>query len=380
MRHGTRGTGRRLLVVSHPAVIEANQAIYAELVALDWDVRLVVPARWRHEYASGAFTAERSPELGDRVVGRPVVLAGKVQRHLYVPPLGAALRGWGPPAVAYLEEETFGLPAAQWGRWLARKGIPFGVQADENLDRRLHPIARRAQSQTLSRAAFVTARSPTAERLVRRQSSRPIVEVIPHAVPGWELRPHAPERPFTVGFAGRLIAEKGMAELLEAVRGLSGPARLLLVGNGAMRDVIQHADLGSDHTVEVRTTVRHHEMAAAYAEMDVLVLPSRTTPTWAEQFGRVLVEALWCGVPVIGSDSGEIPWVIETTGGGFVFREGDAHHLLERLEAMRTDPGLRRRFAEIGRRKVEEQFAVEAVARQMSDLLARVADGAPRAR
>jgi glycosyltransferase involved in cell wall biosynthesis len=58
-------------------------------------------------------------------------------------------------------------------------------------------------------------------------------------------------------------------------------------------------------------------MRDAYAEMDVLVLPSRTTSRWAEQFGRVLIEALWCGVLVVGS--GEIPWIVETTGGGRVF-------------------------------------------------------------
>ncbi len=55
----------------------------------------------------------------------------------------------------------------------------------------------------------------------------------------------------------------------------------------------------------------------------MLALPSRTTPTWKEQFGRVIVEALWCGVPVVGSDSGEIPWLIELTGGGLTFPEGE---------------------------------------------------------
>ena len=64
-------------------------------------------------------------------------------------------------------------------------------------------------------------------------------------------------------------------------------------------------------------------MPALYREMDVLVLPSRTTPTWAEQFGKVLCEALLCGTPVIGSSSGEIPWVVTTTGGGLVYPEGD---------------------------------------------------------
>ena len=48
-------------------------------------------------------------------------------------------------------------------------------------------------------------------------------------------------------------------------------------------------------------------MPELYREMDVLVLPSRTTATWAEQFGKVLCEALLCGVPVVGSVVGRDP-------------------------------------------------------------------------
>jgi glycosyltransferase involved in cell wall biosynthesis len=114
-------------------------------------------------------------------------------------------------------------------------------------------------------------------------------------------------------------------------------------------------------------------MATAYARMDVLVLPSRTTPTWAEQFGRVLVEALWCGVPVIGSDSGEIPWVIKSTGGGMVFPEGNVEALSERIADLRADRALRDDLARTGRASVERLFGVEAVGQLLADLLREVA-------
>ncbi len=94
----------------------------------------------------------------------------------------------------------------------------------------------------------------------------------------------------------------------------------------------------------------HDQMAAGYAQLDVLVLPSRTTPTWKEQFGRVIVEALWCGVPVVGSDSGEIPWLIGLTGGGLVFPEGDSEALAGRLSELREAPALRERLALAGPR------------------------------
>jgi glycosyltransferase involved in cell wall biosynthesis len=106
--------------------------------------------------------------------------------------------------------------------------------------------------------------------------------------------------------------------------------------------------------------------------MDVLVLPSRTTPTWAEQFGRVLVEALWCGVPVVGSDSGEIPWVIETTGGGLVFPEGDVATLAETLAQLRREPELREQLARTGRASVEALFGVQAVGQRLESVMREV--------
>src|SRR5205807_7518295 len=129
---------------------------------------------------------------------------------------------------------------------------------------------------------------------------------------------------------------------------LTGQTRLRLTGNGPMRDELSGV-ARNGLEVEIVSDISHDDMATAYARMDVLVLPSRTTPTWAEQFGRVLVEALWCGVPVIGSDSGEIPWVINSTGGGVVFPEGDVEALAGRIAHLRADPALRHNLARTGR-------------------------------
>jgi glycosyltransferase involved in cell wall biosynthesis len=115
-------------------------------------------------------------------------------------------------------------------------------------------------------------------------------------------------------------------------------------------------------------------MACAYAQLDVLVLPSHTTPTWKEQFGRVLIEALWCDVPVVGSDSGEIPWLIGLTGGGLTFPEGDREALAARLVELRQAPELRRRLAATGRASVDRLFSVPAATDQLERLLAHAAD------
>lgn len=364
---------RRVLVVSHPAVLAVNQLPYAELRRHGWDQFLVTPALWRHEYASAVFAPEVLPELRGRVVGRRIVLPGRVQRHLYLTRperLVADVR----PDVAFVEAEPTSVAGFQWSAPLARARIPFGLQVAENIDRPWPLPARAFRRRTLPHAAFVAARSPSAAALIHRLRPNLAAPVIPHHVPSW---PYVPRRSsqgiFVVGYAGRLVEQKGLDLVIDAARGLEGVA-VRLVGNGPLRDELQARARGAGVELEIDTTVKHEGMAAAYAGFDVLVLPSRTTLTWVEQFGRVLVEALWCGVPVIGSDSGEIPWVIGSTGGGLVFPEGDVRALREAIVRLRDTPGLRRDLAVRGAERARSQFSVEAVAERLHLALSRALD------
>jgi glycosyltransferase involved in cell wall biosynthesis len=361
------GRPRSLLVVSHPCVVPANQAVYARLRERGWSVTLVVPERWRHEYAAGSFQATAWPGMEDVLRPLRVALAGRPQRHFYLarprPVITAAC-----PCAAFLEQEPFSLSGVQWGAALHRLGIPFGLQADENLDRSLPVPIKFARRWLLEHAAFVTARSPAAGELVRRWGAKGEVEVVPHAVPDWHCPEHVENGPFTIGFAGRLVPEKGLQDLIAAAERVGGPLRVLLAGNGPMRTALESASR-PEMQVEVRADFSHETMPAAYAQMDVLVLPSRTTPTWKEQFGRVLVEALSCGVPVVGSDCGEIPWVIDATNGGRVFPEGDVDALTRVLSDLRDDPALRGRLGEQGRDAVRRRFSLDACADGLESLI-----------
>jgi len=369
---------RRLLVLSHPAVLAVNQLPYVELRLHGWDPYLVVPARWRHVYAAGTFPHETAPELRGRVAARRVVLAGRVQRHVYVMHPGRLIDELAPEA-AFLEAELTSAAAFQWSRPLAHRGIPYGVQAAENLDRPWPLMARVFRAATISDASFVASRSPTAAKLAQRARPDVAAPVIPHHVPAWPPSSESSERPddgLVVGFAGRLVPEKGLDTLIEAAAGLDG-ITVRLVGNGPERDRLtaQAAQLGV--RLELRPDIAHERMASAYARFDVLVLPSRTTPTWTEQFGRVLVEAMWCGVPVIGSSSGEIPWVIESTGGGLVFKEGDATALRRAIAELRDSPARRRELGSSGQERVRDTFSVEAVARALSGALTEAVQRSP---
>ena len=373
-----RTAAPRLLAVSHPAVTSVNQEVYRELARRGWEVTIVLPSRWRHDYASAPLRPRPLPGLEGSLRPTPVVLPGRPQRHLYLARCRALARRLQPDVV-FVEADAYALVATQWSLALGGLGAPFGVQCAENIDRPLPAAVRRLRTRVLRRAAFVAARSASAARLARQWGARGEVGVAPHSVPAWETPPERRREVFTVGYAGRLTPSKGLEDLLAAVRRLQAPVELLLLGNGELRDRLEGQAIPGSR-VRVLDGLTHAEMPAGYAQLDVLVLPSRTTATWKEQFGRVIVEALWCGVPVVGSDSGEIPWVIESTGGGTTYPEGDVEALAAELTALREDPGQRERLAATGRAAVERLFSVPAATDSLERLLLRAAGSVPAAR
>jgi glycosyltransferase involved in cell wall biosynthesis len=103
---------------------------------------------------------------------------------------------------------------------------------------------------------------------------------------------------------------------------------------------------------------------SVYRRADVLIVPSKTVRNWKEQFGRVVIESLACGVPVITSDSGELPQLMEQTGGGWSFPEDNADALAHAIRHVIANPREARECAERGRRAVEQLFSADAVARR----------------
>jgi glycosyltransferase involved in cell wall biosynthesis len=118
--------------------------------------------------------------------------------------------------------------------------------------------------------------------------------------------------------------------------------------------------LGIAERVHFDGSIPSAQMPAYLQQLDALVLSSRTRPNWKEQFGRVLVEAMACEVAVIGSDSGEIPYVIGEAG--LVFPEGDEAALCAHLRRLMMSPSLRLELGRSGRQRILEKFTQAQVA------------------
>jgi len=183
-----------------------------------------------------------------------------------------------------------------------------------------------------------------------------------------ELRAElAGEDRLLVGYVGRLVPEKGIDLLLRAVSELGDEVAVCLLGSG--REEARLRALADDLPgLEVRWQphVPRDEVARYLNAFDVLVLPSRSIPTWQEQFGRVLVEAMACGTPVVGSSSGAIPEVIGDAG--LVFPEGDHAALAEVLARLHDDEELRRELGRRGLARARDHFSPEKDLQRLVEL------------
>lgn len=184
-----------------------------------------------------------------------------------------------------------------------------------------------------------------------------------------------------IGYVGRLLHMKGVDLLLDAVAQLRATGhrnlKVLLLGSGEAENNLrrQVIDLGLGDIVKFIGTVPHKHVPDHMHALDILVLPSRRVNMWAEQFGRVLVEAMAAGKIVIGSSSGAIPEVIGDAG--FVFRENDVQDLANRLSAALTlDAQSDRDLRSRARARAAEQYNWRRFAERSRDAMRSVWKGA----
>jgi glycosyltransferase involved in cell wall biosynthesis len=194
----------------------------------------------------------------------------------------------------------------------------------------------------------------------------------------WEM----PEGAVVIGFCGRLQEFKGVLDLVAAIDRIrrSDPAkdvRLILLGSGLLEPRLR--ELQQERPWLLLAPPRRHEEVAAFMQaLDMFVLPSRENrqaQPWKEQFGHVLIEAMACGVPAIGSSSGAIPEVIgnpEQT-----FPEGNVQMLAERIERIFLESEWASLVSRCQRERVNSCFTNEAIARQWFEFLWKRQGGRP---
>ncbi len=386
-------------MISKACVVGAYQRKLEELAAQEgMELLVIVPPYWQEE--ARQIQLEPLHIEGYRLEVEPIRFNGKF--HLFhFPGLAKHFREFRPDLV-HVDEEPYNL-ATLHSLWLARRiGAKTLFFTWQNLFRQYPPPFRWVEQHCFRTVDAAIAGNEEAIGVLRRKGFDKPVEIIPQfgvdpdifspAQPAISmedtrtdlenartqdtqssvLSPQSsfvgPQPSFRIGFAGRLVEPKGLMDLLEAVAGMEEDCTLTLVGAGPMQATLQARaeSLRISHRLTIIPGIPSKEMPSVLQNMDVLVLPSRTRPNWKEQFGRALVEAMACGVPVVGSDSGEIPHVIGDAG--LVFPEGNVEALRSHLRALRSSPELRDELGWRGRARVLDRFTQARVAEQTYEL------------
>ncbi len=310
----------RVLRVYHAGRDPSHRLRERALLEAGVDVTLVVPEVWPEGGAQERLSAEPF-----RVIELAVSRPSDVNRHTYATDVASVIRDVQPDLVD-IHEEPFSLATRQWLR--AAGGLPCVSYAAQNVDKRFPPPFAQYERSALSRLAGISPCSAQAASVVRGKGFAGVIEVLPLGRDAAAYHPgeqSSHDDAIVLGLVGRLVPEKGVADALHVLAAVrrSRDARLLVIGQGPEEAPgrVLAGELGLAEAVDWRPWRSGDQMAAAYRSMHVVLLPSRATKTWTEQFGRVIVEAQASGAVVAGYESGSIPEVLGAAG--IAVAEGD---------------------------------------------------------
>jgi glycosyltransferase involved in cell wall biosynthesis len=350
----------KALILSKALLAASYRQKLTALARLGVEVTAVVPSRWKE----GGRLQLLEPGLDGtyRVVVTEVRFTGHFHAHYY-PDLARIVREEQPDLI-HLDEEPYNLATFLGARIASRANVPSLFFAWQNINRRYPLPFRLTEKYVYRHAAHALAGNQDARRVLREKGFRPDITVVPQfGVDPDTFRPQSSvQRHFTVGFVNRLVEAKGPMVALDALLGLPPDVGMCIVGDGPLRSRIQSTvrSRGLTDRVDLKARIPSTEMPELLASLSVIILPSLTSGTWKEQFGRILIEAMSCGIPVIGSDSGEIPNVIGDAG--LIVPEGDVRALAGAIRAIQTDAALRADLSQRGRERVLKKFTHAHVA------------------
>ncbi|MBV6621537.1 MAG: hormogonium polysaccharide biosynthesis glycosyltransferase HpsO [Rivularia sp. (in: Bacteria)] len=378
----------KILVASHTYIVDLNCEKLRALSRLqsDIEVTVVVPKKWR---PGGVQNKIIETEYRDEGNFRIVPVSNFSQNHQGLLTFGSDivnLLSEFRPNIIHVEQGSRGLAYAQmitlnallglkaknvfftWWNLPYNLKFPISILENYNLDNS-HGIISGNQD------GAVILRERGYEGPIKVMPQLGVDETLftPKVQPELASKLGIESNDFVVGFVGRFVPEKGIMTLLDALVKIKDKSwKFLLLGRGELKEeILQKAtEKGIQDRIILVESVPHDKVADYINLMSTLILPSETTYKfktltsvgWKEQFGHVIIEAMACKVPVIGSDSGEIPHVIGNAG--LIFPEGNSGELANRLEQLIDNADFTENIAQMGYAKAMAQYTNTALAKQ----------------
>lgn len=378
----------RILVASHTYIVDINCEKLRILSQLEpeIEVTVVVPKKWK---PGGVQNKIIETQYRDEGKFRIVPVSNFSQNHQGLLTFGAdlipLLRKFR-PQIIQVEQGSRGLAYAE----MITLNQLLGLKAKNvfftwwNLPYNLKFPVSLLEKYNLTHSHGIISGNQDGAEILRQQGYKGQIKVMPQLgvdetlftpTPQPELATKLGIEPhdFVVGFVGRFVQEKGLLTLVNALASLKDKSwKFLLLGRGSLQSELMNQ--AAEHNIQDRIilveSVSHDEVPKYINLMSTLVLPSETnyklknitSVGWKEQFGHVLIEAMACKVPVIGSNSGEIPYVIGDAG--LIFPEADAKALADCIVQLMEKPELAKKLGEMGCQKAMTQYTNKALAKQ----------------
>jgi glycosyltransferase involved in cell wall biosynthesis len=358
----------KVLMISKDLVVGAYHKKLEELARLGVELSLIVPPSWRNQ------KLEIQNGTGYTIYPMKIMFNGQYHFYFYLG-LHEIIKKKIRPDIVHIDEEHYNPVTFQAMRLAKKLGARSLFFTWQSIYKKLSFPFSAIEKYNLENADFAIAGNKDAEEILKRKGYEREIAVIPQVgvdpelfckreTSGIRKKLNIGEDRFVVGFIGRLVEEKGILDLIEAVSKLKEDVILLLMGSGPLRREIIHK--AKKHGIEDRVKMIGHipslEIPRYMNSLSCLVLPSLTRSHWKEQFGRVLIEAMSCEVPVIGSSSGEIPNLIGDAG--MIFQEGKVADLIEKLNFLMLDNETRKSLGKKGRRRVLKNYTQKKIAEE----------------
>ncbi len=364
----------KLLVIGHPLIIDANRKfwnVYAQTSQALVDV--LMPSRWSsnlNKDISYQFNSDTDAQFRN-LFPSTAFIKGNGSFYFYNPFQVLKVMWHDKYDAIYLNQETWAMSTllVLICKLLSPNAkTPVYLYVQQNLKkmklRFLHPYER-----FISRFihAFLYCSEGVKDVLRWKKITTPCV-YFPLAFDEDSYRVKSlasSSTDFRIGYLGRISEEKGMRVLLKAcgeLKKVNFPFKLVLGGNGPLV-----AEMKTYDFVEYVGLIPHSQAHTFYEKIDCFILPSQTWPNWKEQFGRVIVESLAAGVPILGSSSGSIPEVMGKADWNWVFEESSHLEIAQKIsdlkDFLQTEAGQKSLAHSI--QKNHEIFSMRSVAKNI---------------
>ncbi len=371
---------RKILSIGHSYIVGVNRRLVNEMSRISagkWEVCAIAPTKLTNDFRDFEYRSE--PTDICKITDLPVYFDTPIHVMSYDWRIADILKSdWD---IVHCWQEPYVVCGGQIA-YLTPKTAKLVYYSPQNIQKRYPPPFGWIESYAVNRMDGLIGVGETAtqmwhQKLGKKLEDKPTT-TIPHGIDTdlYQANPAARAKIHTlcnwqddnipvIGYLGRLTPEKGLPLMMAALDRLAGEGvkwRALIVGKGPMLAEIEGWAQNYPSQVRMFNDVGHDAVPDYLNAMDVLLAPSQTRPNWCEQLGRMIIEAMACSVPVIASDSGEIPFVVGDAG--IIVAEGDLDAWVKAIAQTIDSPSIKANLIAAGIDRVQSKFTWNTVAKQ----------------